>query len=180
MSHVMHGLGFAALVARLMLAGVFIRAGLVKIVDLDEFKSAASGYRLLPGRLASPFARAVPTVEIVAGSALAAGVAVRVVAPLVALMLLTFATGMAVNLRRGRIISCGCNGRRSGLITWWRAVANVGLAALVPVVMTSAAGVAWSASIRGLTIPALLTLGMLWAGGHLAASGWRILAAGQP
>ena len=71
---------------------MFGLAGLAKLANLDAFTRAVANYRLLPAAGALPLA----------------GVATRLVALALAALLLAFAAAVAVNLRRGRRIDCGC------------------------------------------------------------------------
>src|SRR4051794_24193425 len=99
----------AVLVARLVLAGVFIVAGVGKLADLPGFRATLRGFGV-GERLARIGAVALPIAELTAATAL-------LVQPLVmwgaaaALGLLLAFTGAMVNaLARGDAPDCGCFG----------------------------------------------------------------------
>ncbi len=77
-----------------------------------------------------PVAGIVPFAEVLAGTALLAGLGVRPIAAAVAAMLAIFTAAVAVALLRGREISCGCYGGISPRrITWLTAARNLALLA---------------------------------------------------
>ena len=125
---------FWLLLARLYLAAMFLRTGIVKIVNPTSFQSSLAEHKLLPLRLESTVARALPVIEICAGSLLAIGVAVRLVAPVISVLLAAFSAAMAFNLARGRAVDCGCAGSASVPITWPHVMLNLGLAAVAVLV----------------------------------------------
>ena len=119
------------LAARLLIGVLFVLAGLGKLRDRAGFRRAVDRYELLPGSLVSPFAAALPWVEVAVGIALAAGFATPLAAGMVTVMLLGFAVAAAVNLLRGRDIDCGCAGAAGGTrISWWLVARNAALAVL--------------------------------------------------
>lgn len=96
-------------VACLVLAAVFATAAASKLAQLGPFEGIVRNYRVLPARLVTPFARALPFVELFAAIGLLVA-PLRVPAALVcAALLLAFALAMAINILRGRTdIDCGC------------------------------------------------------------------------
>lgn len=117
------------LVARLLIAGVFIRAGAVKLTDLAEFRLAVTNYGILPASLIHATAALVPALELMAGLLLLIGVFPGVVAAVLAALLLCFSAAIAVNLARGRVFDCGCGGTAAPQLISWRHVAINGLLA---------------------------------------------------
>lgn len=173
-------LAFLALLARLGLSAVFLRAGITKILTLASFQAAVAGYRLLPRRLVPVVSRTLPIVEISAGSLLAGGLAVRLVAPMTGLLLVTFAAAMALNLSQGRVVDCGCAGNVSQPITWRHVVQDLILAALAIWVAIEAPFAIWSRAARADILPALLILVAGAVAGSLAMHGWRAMRAVRP
>ena len=62
---------------RIILAFIFIYAGMQKIVDPDAFAISISNYRLLPISALNFFAITLPWIEIIAGILLMFGISVK-------------------------------------------------------------------------------------------------------
>jgi uncharacterized membrane protein YphA (DoxX/SURF4 family) len=99
-----------ATAARLLLGGVLVVAGALKLPDPAAAERAVRAYRLLPEGLVGPAAFGLPVVEIAVGLALLAGVFVRAAALLSALMLAGYIAAIASAWARGLQIDCGCFG----------------------------------------------------------------------
>jgi len=99
-----------ATAARLLLGGVFLVAGLLKIPDPAAAVRAVRAYRLLPEALVAPVAFGLPVVEIAVGLALIVGVFVRTAAIASAVLLVVFLAGVGSAWARGLQIDCGCFG----------------------------------------------------------------------
>jgi uncharacterized membrane protein YphA (DoxX/SURF4 family) len=100
------------LLARLIVGGVFIYAGLIKaLAPAEEFGYAIESYKLLDARLALWAAYIVPWVELYTGLLLAGGVFTRFSALFTGAMLagFEFLLGQAW-LRHLSVTSCGCFG----------------------------------------------------------------------
>jgi uncharacterized membrane protein YphA (DoxX/SURF4 family) len=95
---------------RLLLGGVFVVAGALKLPDPDAAVRAVRAYRLLPEPLVAPVAFGLPVVEIAVGLALLAGVFVRTAALAAAALLVVFLVGVGSAWARGLQIDCGCFG----------------------------------------------------------------------
>jgi hypothetical protein len=111
------------------LALILFGAAWHKLAEPNAFLSALAAYRLVPGPLLEPMARALPFLEF----ALGAGVllpATRVAALAgTAALLVAYAAAIAVNLVRGRsYIDCGCGGAAHPL-SWGLVLRNLLLAA---------------------------------------------------
>jgi hypothetical protein len=126
-----------ALAGALLLAAVFGSAGPAKLMARDAFVGVVANYRLLPDRLVTPFALALPCLEIAVALGLLLPTTRSVAALLAAALLLLFALAMAVNLLRGRRdIDCGCAiGRLRERIGWPLVTRNL-LLTLVALVLT--------------------------------------------
>lgn len=98
------------LLARLILGGVLIVAGALKIGNLQKSAMSVRAYEMLPIWLANFFGYALPWVEIGIGALLILGVAVRIMGALGALIMLGFIIAIAQAWARGLSIDCGCFG----------------------------------------------------------------------
>jgi len=100
------------LLARLVVGGVFIYAGLLKLLSpAEEFAYAIETYKVLNTRLALWSAYLVPWLELYAGLLLAAGVFTRLNALFTGAMLVSFEVLLGQAWLRGLpITSCGCFG----------------------------------------------------------------------
>lgn len=101
---------WVATAARLLVGGVFVVAGLLKLPDPAAAVRAVRAYRLLPEALVSPVAFGLPVVEIAVGLALILGVFVRTAAIVSAVLLVVFISGVGSAWARGLQIDCGCFG----------------------------------------------------------------------
>ena len=101
---------WVATAARLVLGGVFVVAGLLKIPDPAAAVRAVRAYRLLPASLVAPVAFGLPVIEVAVGLALLLGVFVRTAAIAAAVLLVVFLVGVGSAWARGLQIDCGCFG----------------------------------------------------------------------
>src|SRR4051794_13426299 len=99
-----------ATAARLVLGGVFVVAGALKVPDPAAAVRAVRAYQLLPEPLVGPVAFGLPAVEIAVGLALLAGVFVRTAAIASAVLLAVFIAAVGSAWARGLQIDCGCFG----------------------------------------------------------------------
>ncbi len=100
--------------ARLVVGGVWLAAGLLKIPDPAENVRAVRAYRLLPEAVVPLVGHALPVLEILVGLCLLLGVLVRLNAVLSAVLLVAFIVGIASAWGRGLSIDCGCFGGGGG------------------------------------------------------------------
>jgi uncharacterized membrane protein YphA (DoxX/SURF4 family) len=98
------------LLLRLVVGGVWLWAGLIKLPHPDASVTAVRAYQLLPAGTADTVGRLLPVLEVVVGACLVLGVLTRFVGGLSALMQLGFVIGIASVWARGISISCGCFG----------------------------------------------------------------------
>lgn len=98
------------LLARLLLAGVWLASGVIKASNLAETEVAVRGYQLLPESLVVPVAAVLPYLEIAVGVLLVLGLATRLAAILSLLLLAAFLVGVISAAARGLSIDCGCFG----------------------------------------------------------------------
>lgn len=103
-------LGWAGLVVRLVLAGVWIWASLSKIGDPRTFVRAVRAYDATPEWLSKAIGYGLPMLELVLGILLLLGLIVRYAAVVSGLLYLVFIAGILQASARGIKISCGCFG----------------------------------------------------------------------
>jgi uncharacterized membrane protein YphA (DoxX/SURF4 family) len=96
--------------ARLILGGVFLVAGGLKVIDPQGSVVAVRAYRLLPNSLVTIVGWGLPFAEIALGLLLLAGIATRVVAAAMATLLIIFILAVVSVAARGLSIDCGCFG----------------------------------------------------------------------
>ncbi|WP_248964896.1 MauE/DoxX family redox-associated membrane protein [Sphaerisporangium perillae] len=97
-------------VARLVVAGVLIVAGWLKIGTPALSVQAVQAYELLPAQVATAVGYGLPIVEIVVGVLLVVGLLTRAAGVVSALLMLAFVVGIASAWARGLRIDCGCFG----------------------------------------------------------------------
>lgn len=120
----------ALLLARLVLAAVFIVAGLGKIADLAGSQQALEDFGV-PRLLARPFGVLLPLAELAVGIALILPALVWWGALGAAALLFLFIIGIGYNLARGRTPDCHCFGQLHSAPAGWSTLArNVVLAAI--------------------------------------------------
>lgn len=102
--------GLLRLIARLVLAGVWIIAAWLKLPDPAASVRAVRAYQLLPEGVVPAVGYGLPFLEMVVGVLLLLGLGVRLNAVLSALMLVAFIAGIASAWGRGLQIECGCFG----------------------------------------------------------------------
>jgi putative oxidoreductase len=109
----------ATWVLRLIVGGVFLAAGLLKLRDPTAFALEVTNYRLAEG-LAPYVAVALPPVEVAVGVSVLALPEEwrRAGAVCAALILLAFTALVAATVLRGINVSCGCFGTGTGPVTW--------------------------------------------------------------
>ncbi len=96
--------------ARLVVGGVWLAAGLLKVTDGAASVRAVRAYDLLPEAVVPTVGHALPAVEIVVGLALVAGALTRFFGAVSALLFVAFIVGIASAWARGLQIDCGCFG----------------------------------------------------------------------
>ncbi|GAB3863602.1 DoxX family membrane protein [Nocardioides maradonensis] len=104
------GLPWAGVLARLVVGGVWLVAGALKVVAPSESINAVQAYKILPSSVAEWVGVSMPAIELVVGLALVAGVFVRGAAVLSAVLLLAYIGAIASVWSRGIKIDCGCFG----------------------------------------------------------------------
>jgi len=125
----------ASLLARLLLAAVYLYAGYDKALNPAQFASQVAAYGILPANLVTLVAIWLPWLELLAGACLAVGFLTESSALVLGLLSLGFAGGTTSAVVRGLSIDCGCfSTSASGPVSWGHVgldLALVGLALLV-------------------------------------------------
>jgi uncharacterized membrane protein YphA (DoxX/SURF4 family) len=98
------------LIARLVLGGVLLAAGLLKYQHLDKSQMAVRAYELLPVSLANILGITLPFIEIAVGILLVIGAAVRISAIVAGILMGAFLIGISWAWAHGLSIDCGCFG----------------------------------------------------------------------
>ncbi len=123
-------------VARLVLAGVLIVAGWLKVGAPALSVQAVRAYELLPDRIATAVGYGLPVLEIVVGVLLVLGLLTRLSAVGAGLLMVAFVIGIASAWARGLRIDCGCFGGGGPLAEgqepayFWELVRDFGLVVL--------------------------------------------------
>jgi uncharacterized membrane protein YphA (DoxX/SURF4 family) len=91
---------------RISLAGIFIYAGVAKLLDPRAFANAMAQYDLIPEGLLPLVAIGLPALELLAGLALIGEV--RGSLPLIAILLLIFLLTLGYAVWQNLDIDCGC------------------------------------------------------------------------
>lgn len=98
------------ILARLILGGVLLAAGALKVGNLQKSAMAVRAYEMLPVELANFLGYALPWIEIGIGLLLIVGASVKVCGLLGAFTMLAFIIAIAQAWARGLSIDCGCFG----------------------------------------------------------------------
>jgi uncharacterized membrane protein YphA (DoxX/SURF4 family) len=101
---------WAGLLARLVVGGVWVAAGVLKLPDPAVGVRAVRAFQLLPEAVVPAVGYGLPVLEIVIGVLLIVGLGIRVVAAVSALLQLAFIFGISAAWTRGLEIDCGCFG----------------------------------------------------------------------
>ncbi len=109
--------------ARVVVAGAFVFAGVIKAAHPGAFATEIDHYRMLPASASTLAAAALPYAEILAGLGLLLRKWRDAAALLLALMLAAFVVALASAWARGLDIRCGCFGSGSAgdkpAFAWW-------------------------------------------------------------
>jgi putative oxidoreductase len=100
-------------VLRLLAGGLFVLAGVLKVLDPAHFAADIDHYRLLPYFAVAPLALYLPWLEIICGLAVIAGPARRSALVLLLALTIVFIVAIASAWMRGLDIRCGCFGAAS-------------------------------------------------------------------
>jgi peroxiredoxin/uncharacterized membrane protein YphA (DoxX/SURF4 family) len=165
----------ALLVARLLLALVFVVAGVAKLADRNGSRKALTGFGL-PSSLAVPLGTLLPLTELAVAAALIPTMTAWWGALGALVLLLLFVAGIAVNLARGRKPDCHCFGQLHSAPTGWATLMRNGaLAAVAGFILWQGREGAGPSAVRW--ISALSSVQLLALVGGLLALGLLVLEA---
>ncbi len=94
--------------SRIILAGIFLYTGYIKLRSPLQFAAVLAGYQLFPDSLILPMADYFPWVEIALGVLLLVGWKIRYVAVAACALLASFLTVLSITYFRGIDANCGC------------------------------------------------------------------------
>jgi uncharacterized membrane protein YphA (DoxX/SURF4 family) len=101
---------YLTLLARLLLGGVLLVAGGLKVTKPTDAANAVAAYKLLPTNIAHLLGYALPWLEVTIALLLIVGIVVRPAAIAGGLIMLVFIVAIASAWARGLVIDCGCFG----------------------------------------------------------------------
>ncbi len=96
--------------ARVLLAGVLLAAGILKAIDPSGSVAAVRAYEIVPPPMATTIGWGLPFLEIGLGLLLAVGLHTRAAAISSAVLLVTLLAAIISVAARGLSIDCGCFG----------------------------------------------------------------------
>jgi uncharacterized membrane protein YphA (DoxX/SURF4 family) len=118
------------LLFRVVLGGLFVYAGAVKVLDPLDFAQDIRNYRLVGQSLSFIAALVLPWLEILAGAFLVIGIWKRGAALVVSGLLVFFIVLTLVTMIRGLDVDCGCFGAISRKSGWGVVLEDLGMLAL--------------------------------------------------
>ncbi|TCM50167.1 MauE/DoxX family redox-associated membrane protein [Kribbella sp. VKM Ac-2568] len=101
---------WVSLLARLVLGGVMLVAGALKVTDPEVAAQAVRAYELLPSGFDSIVGLVLPFLEIAIGLLLIVGYGVRPAAAVAGVFMVVFIAAVSSAWARGLAIDCGCFG----------------------------------------------------------------------
>lgn len=103
---------------RLIIGGLFIYAGVIKIADPLGFARDIQNYRILPPAACLFIALTLPWFEALSGAFLIVGIFKRTSAWLLSFLLAGFIVLVIITMARGLDVDCGCFGSFSRKADW--------------------------------------------------------------
>lgn len=101
---------YVTLLARLLLGGVLLVAGGLKVTKPTDSANAVAAYKLLPTNVAHLFGYALPWLEVALAVLLIVGILIRPAALIGGFIMVVFTAAIASAWARGLLIDCGCFG----------------------------------------------------------------------
>jgi putative oxidoreductase len=120
-------------VVAIIIGGLFVYAGAVKVIDPVAFARDVDNYKMLPWSISVRLGLYLPWLEILCGLALITRVLFRGGVFIVTVLMFVFIVASIVAKARGLDISCGCFGHASKYLSfaWHLALDFLLLAALI-------------------------------------------------
>lgn len=116
-------MAWLVLALRVIVGGLLLAAGALKVTHTAALAEAIAGYRLLPSAVVLPLAIALPPLELLFGAYLVAGLFTRPAGIVAAVMFACYAGGVASAVVRHIPASCGCFGPGDTATADWPHVA---------------------------------------------------------
>jgi uncharacterized membrane protein YphA (DoxX/SURF4 family) len=116
-------MGAAVFIIRVLLGGLLLVTGALKVGHPADLAASIAGFRLLPAAVVGPLALALPYLELVLGAYLVAGLFTRAVALIAAVQFLCYAGAIASAVVRHIAANCGCFGPNDSTVADWPHVA---------------------------------------------------------
>lgn len=107
------------LVVRIILGGLFVYAGVRKVIDPIGFLEAIRSFRILQDPWAAWVAMGLPWLEIAAGLGLVCGKFYQGALLVINALLVVFLGGILSAWARGLDIDCGCFGSSKAEVQYW-------------------------------------------------------------
>jgi len=98
------------LALRIVIGGLFVYSGGVKIMDPLSFADSIETFKLLPPHAINLLAMSLPPFELIMGLLLATGWRKRAAALAISVLAIVFAVALAQGMARGLKVDCGCFG----------------------------------------------------------------------
>jgi uncharacterized membrane protein YphA (DoxX/SURF4 family) len=111
------------LAARLLVGGLLIAAGALKVGHAPDLAAVIAGFRLLPAVVVAPLALALPYFEIFLGLYLVAGLFTRIAGIVAAVQFVLYAAAIGSAVVRHIPANCGCFGPQDSAPADWPHVA---------------------------------------------------------
>ena len=172
-------MAIALLIARLLLALVFVVAGVAKLADRAGSRQAIIDFGL-PARLAPPLGILLPLAELAVAATLIPTTTAWWGAIGALALLLLFGAGISVNLARGRKPDCRCFGQLHSAPAGWKTLARNGALAVIAsfIVWQGKEGagpsaVSWLGAVS--TAQLLAIIGGLFVLGLFVVIGWLLV-----
>jgi putative oxidoreductase len=112
---------------RLILGGVFIWAGVVKIAAPLDFAQDIANYQIFPDSLSFFLALILPYVEVLCGILIVAGIIPRAGAFVLSGLLVGFLLLIVITMIRGIDVECGCFGSLGRKVDYKLLLTDLGL-----------------------------------------------------
>jgi uncharacterized membrane protein YphA (DoxX/SURF4 family) len=131
----------AVFAIRVLIGGLLLAAGALKIGHPVELAAAIAGFRLLPPAVTGPLALGLPFFEVLLGLYLVAGLLTRVAATVAGVAFLVYAGAVASAVLRHIPAACGCFGPNDTAVADWPHVGlDLALAAACAIIAFGAPG----------------------------------------
>ncbi|HOV98871.1 MAG TPA: MauE/DoxX family redox-associated membrane protein [Bacteroidota bacterium] len=116
------------LVVRCLLGGIFLYAGLGKLIAVDDFTQSILNYKIFSENIAVLSATVIPWLEVLCGISLILGIYQRASTIIITGLLGIFTLLVLWALMHGLDISCGCftQDPNAGKIGWLKVLENCG------------------------------------------------------